>query len=519
MKPGNPKDRIWANEILQHILAEKPSENPVVPDYIDSSNALKIIHCLLSEYPPILPSEKSCILSSSHQKHPQLSGSLHRLNCENQFIFHTYDENPWVLVDLGEQISSEKSIYLYNRCQTNEISERIIGCNFLVSESGQEWQQINTNPNDEQIYAHQGIQIKASSRFRYLMITRNGGAAPIHLSQITVGLPLESNKILAKYLNFLLAKAYNLQSYENGTLIEDSSLGLQIGFRVYDSEAHLGLNITGILRFSNFLIQLTNAMHYASEIGIRHIYLPDNERVRNLLPHSKSFFIRKYSILVSIGEQPVGTCLEGLFFHSHTFRLGDKPSVRSFANEFRDHCGFETIADKSQDDTLTIHIRSGDIFENDIHPLYGQPPLSFYLMAIDHYGPKHITLVFENESNPVIPALIDHLKSLSLPFSTQSSCNLREDVAVLTSAQALVIGTGTFANGIIALSTLIRQVYTFNEPLSPWWQGNDSGLINTVIADAGGEYTNALLMNNWRNTSKQRKMMLSYAIANLVISA
>jgi hypothetical protein len=140
-------------------------------------------------------------------------------------------------------------------------------------------------------------------------------------------------------------------------------------------------------------------------------------------------------------------------------------------------------------------------------------------MAIDHYGPRHITLVFENESNPVIPALIDHLKGLSLPFSTQSSCNLREDVAVLTSAQALVIGTGTFANGIIALSTLIRQVYTFNEPLSPWWQGNDSGLINTVIADAGGEYTNALLMNNWRNTSEQRKMMLSYAIANLVISA
>jgi hypothetical protein len=517
MEPGNPKDRIWANEILRHILAEKPSENTAAPEHIDSSNALKTIYCLLSECPPILPSEKCCVLSSSHQKHPQLSGCLHRLNCESQFIFHTYDENPWVLVDFGEQISIEKSIYLYNRCQTDEISERIIGCKFWVSESGQEWQQINTNPSDEQIYAHQAIEIKASSQFRYLMINRYGGAAPIHLSQITVGLPLESNKALAKYLNSLLAKAYNLQTYENGTLVEDSSLGLQIGFRVYDSKAQVGLNITGILRFSNFLIQLTNAIYYASEIGIRHIYLPDNERVRNLLPHSTEFLIQKYSIIVSIGEQPVGTCLEGLFFHSHTFRLGDKPSVRSFANEFREHCGFETVADKSQDGMLTIHIRSGDIFENDIHPSYGQPPLSFYLMAIAHYGPKQITLVFENESNPVIPALISYLKNLSLPFCIQSSCNLREDIAVLTNAQALVIGTGTFANGIIALSTLIRQVYTLNEPLSPWWQGTDSSLINTVIVDAVGEYTSALLMNNWCNTSEQRKMMLSYGIANLAI--
>jgi hypothetical protein len=166
---------------------------------------------------------------------------------------------------------------------------------------------------------------------------------------------------------------------------------------------------------------------------------------------------------------------------------------------------------------LTIHIRSGDIFENNIHPLYGQPPLSFYLMAIAHYGPKRITLVYENESNPVIPALIEHLKSFALPFRIQSSCNLRDDITALVGAQALVIGAGTFANGIIALSAVVRQVYTFNDSLSPWWQGNDSSLINTVIADAVGEYASALLMNNWCNTPEQRKMMISYGIANLVI--
>ena len=62
-----------------------------------------------------------------------------------------------------------------------------------------------------------------------------------------------------------------------------------------------------------------------------------------------------------------------------------------FANHILEKFIKKTNSPKNE---LVIHIRSGDIFDSKlIHPKYGQPPLSFYILAINHFKPKSIILI------------------------------------------------------------------------------------------------------------------------------
>jgi hypothetical protein len=55
-----------------------------------------------------------------------------------------------------------------------------------------------------------------------------------------------------------------------------------------------------------------------------------------------------------------------------------------------------------EEETLVIHVRSGDAFSAHPHGALGQPPLSFYQMVLAELNPSHVVLVFEDEANPVI---------------------------------------------------------------------------------------------------------------------
>lgn len=195
--------------------------------------------------------------------------------------------------------------------------------------------------------------------------------------------------------------------------------------------------------------------------------------------------------------------------------------MRYLVESFRHGCDLDPkIADSNQR-LLTIHIRSGDIFETNIHPPYGQPPLAFYLRAIAHYQPDLITLVFENMSNPVISSLIEHVRGLKLPLTVSSSTDLRDDIRTLVAARALVIGKGTFALGVLCLNDRVREVYTFN---------GSSGVRHVLPSDPKGQikchniidrerkYVESIMKSNWQNTEEQRQLMVTYSPENLDIT-
>ncbi len=80
-------------------------------------------------------------------------------------------------------------------------------------------------------------------------------------------------------------------------------------------------------------------------------------------------------------------------------------------------------------DDLVIHIRTGDIFKSRIiHPKYGQPPLSFYMLVISFLNPSSIRFIFEDFSNPIIKLLIEYVNSLECELNIQHFKSLKNYV-------------------------------------------------------------------------------------------
>ena len=505
------------NTIFNYVSMGEYAQGVQAAKRLQPISIWELAHLLMRKMRYMLPNKECTISASSCVSHQTQSCNIQKKNTPTQFIFHTNDKNPWVIVDFATRIPGTYPVYLYNRCQSQEISARIIGCRFWTSIDRDEWNLLEINLTDEQIYHHHGIEIRAPKGYRYLKIDRIDGLEPIHLSQITIGIPLTDLDNLSFFLNHLLADEHNLKIAENNKITEHAELSKYISFNIYNYSKAICIEIAMIGRFSNFLIQITNVIHIAHEINIRDIYLPECQRVRDLFPSSSKIVLKKYSATIHIGKIPDGICLEGDFFYSRELPIGDKPPMRSMVNDFREYCGFSSIQDKEPRHTLTIHIRSGDIFENNIHPGYGQPPLSFYLEAICHFKPDLVELVFENDSNPVIPELIKYLEENSLHFQVQTSRVLRDDLNVLINSTALVIGNGTFANGVICFSERLLRVYTFNGRLNQTYQGNNHNIENIVIDDATGQYKKIILSNNWSNTPEQRELMVSYDRSNLSV--
>jgi hypothetical protein len=163
------------------------------------------------------------------------------------------------------------------------------------------------------------------------------------------------------------------------------------------------------------------------------------------------------------------------------------------------------------DDTLVIHIRSGDVFRESPHPSMGQPPLSFYTKVLSAARPTAVILVYEDKANPVIAQLETSLREQATPFTVHSG-DLRSDLTVLLGAQQLVTGNGTFGQAVITLATHLRTWYYFGQDRPRFPVARDFQLVS--IRDRDGSYSTAL--SPWRNTAEQRALMVSFPESGLV---
>ena len=111
-----------------------------------------------------------------------------------------------------------------------------------------------------------------------------------------------------------------------------------------------------------------------------------------------------------------------------------------------------------------LHVRAGDVFRfwRPPHSGYAQPPLSYYLEAVEREQPARVWLVFEDRCNPCIPAAQMALQERGVEVLLQSG-TLAEDLRLLLSATRLVAGRGSFAHMIAQLSERLRKVYFFEK--------------------------------------------------------
>ena len=115
--------------------------------------------------------------------------------------------------------------------------------------------------------------------------------------------------------------------------------------------------------------------------------------------------------------------------------------------------------------TLVIHIRNGDIFEENYKNFYIQNPLIYYLELIEKF--EKVIVVSSNQfNNPVMPILSKHPK-----VEIQSS-TITDDFNVLLSANNLATsGVGTFPIAAALSSKKLNNLYYsnifFNHHLNP----------------------------------------------------
>ncbi len=261
--------------------------------------------------------------------------------------------------------------------------------------------------------------------------------------------------------------------------------------------------LTKWLKFGNAVEQLHHLFYLATRYQIHRIVLPPSHLFQ-------ARAVEKFEISDSESSAEPGVGLAGLFYYLDPFSL-ERPTQTLVSNAQRYVRPLLAeslrVADpRVGEGDLVLHFRAGDVFS---HPVahYGQPPLAYYLAAIEREAPKRTWLVFEDRANPCVDAVEAWLQKHRLEAMPQSG-SLEEDLRILLSARRLVIGNGTFGSSVAMLSTHLRRLYTFK--CQTWDDLRLPGVAMVQAVDVVGECTKALLSSNWKGSVDQREMMLSY---------
>ncbi len=270
------------------------------------------------------------------------------------------------------------------------------------------------------------------------------------------------------------------------------------------------LVITRALKFGNAILQLTNAIAVARQLGVRKIY------------HRGFAFLRDDAQIDEIallrGAPSRENYLASSFFPNALLETLCPMMVPRYQIA-RQLAPWLTLQQQRSDAGSTrrhgyIHIRSGDIFAMATpHPLYGQPPLSFYTSIIRRERWDKVVLVFENRLNPVIDPLLAFLMAEHIPYEIQSR-NLDEDTARLLEAENIVIGRGTFVYPMLCISDNVRRVFCFESDSAEEWGLDQSPIQFIRVSDQTGGYRDTV-MKRWLNNAEQRALMLNYSEAHL----
>ena len=108
-------------------------------------------------------------------------------------------------------------------------------------------------------------------------------------------------------------------------------------------------------------------------------------------------------------------------------------------------------------ESLYIHIRSGDIFTYCPYYPYNQPPLCFYDNILQNFDYTNIYIISSSIENPVIQKLIN-----KYPNIIYNENPLKYDIAILIKAFNIVASISSFLTTIIQLNSNINYLWDYN---------------------------------------------------------
>jgi hypothetical protein len=436
--------------------------------------------------------------------------------------FHTdFEADPWWMVDLL-RIYPVDRIVLHNRLRG--YFDRARNCRVEVSEDGTTWLLIHAGLvlfNGGDVGPPLTLPLGKQVLARYVRVSLPGREV-LHLAQVEVfadaAVDSRDQALRAVRTRYGLEIPGFVRDYSTQQSINLNKWGLTYridGQPVTAPDFRLiGVKITYIGRLGNQLIQLINATLIARRLSLKYVVVLDGGLIR--LP--SAFSAEGLCYLADTAHAPErGGFLTGNFFFTNDLSKllegsTDEDRYRAVQEIIRPRLmrPFHRRPDPKHDDELTVHFRSGDVFNDPSHAGYTQPPLSFYTIVARHLLRQgriaRARLVFEDRANPCVDAFIAFLEALTVPHRLQNGF-LEEDLHALIDARHVVFGYGTFGVAVCLLSRRIETLFLFEPMKTREYDGIPSVGSTVQVRDLAGGYTKP---GEWRQTPEQRQLMLDY---------
>ena len=269
------------------------------------------------------------------------------------------------------------------------------------------------------------------------------------------------------------------------------------------SSVGYNLHISKFTQLGNSLIQLSNAIN----VGIHKkskVIMPKtavNPEVLDFLSAVPDFDFRT--------PDACGIDLERKFYFPNQcfgYDLINKERRRILKDFVFSHL---PIVDSEgiTEDTLVIHIRSGDIFGEWTHQNYVQPPLSYYKKIIEETKPSNILIVTQSDrKNPCVDSLLSLYPNIKIQCGT-----LQQDVSAILNARKLVIGFGTFGWMLSMISDRIHTLHcpTICTDLLSSFYSLPPFEINRY------DFEEYIKIGDWKNSESQREIMINHPIEKI----
>ena len=259
-------------------------------------------------------------------------------------------------------------------------------------------------------------------------------------------------------------------------------------------------------RFGNCLILLNKYIHFCEIVGCNTIILDE-----------KNFWFLKSTMILK--KNNINFILNNIKYYNETsiitydsfnlfykfFNIKPEIKIHLFRKEILQNLPVIKIS-KEQ---LYIHIRSGDIFTYcPLYP-YAQPPLCFYDNIIQNFNYSDIVIISSSMENPVIQKLINKYPNILYNLNP-----LKYDVAILINAFNIVASISSFLTSIIQLNCNLNYLWDYNiynikqkirHYHYDFYKFPFKNFINYRMEPS---FTYKKVMQRWKNSKRQRKLML-----------
>jgi len=272
------------------------------------------------------------------------------------------------------------------------------------------------------------------------------------------------------------------------------------------------IRVLQIGRFGNAVQQVTNALRFAQNTGIQSVILERCPFLPREFRTDSGILVRQASPSEPRANPPQDVLTGRFFWLNEVSYPSEKADTDAIFRSLFRNLTFHTPKSALSEDHLVIHVRGGDVFSPKPPKDYGQPPAAFYLKILKSQKWSGVTIVHEDDVNPVLNVLAKYEKNLPYEFGWQSS-NLTHDLHTLLSATNLVIGNGSFGVAVAYLSPHIKRVFRFENCADfPFTHGNFEVV---TYRDASATYGLEILRSNWKNLPHQRRLMETYPTASI----